>query len=128
MAGKALRFAVPLSEFLFPLQRRACLITRCILEIGSSSLYPPLTGYGRNESILPDPCDAVEAETRINAWWCAYTVERFIATTSAWPMAYEDEDVTALLPLTYPDFEAGVSVLHSHNIIHELTLISIYIS
>jgi hypothetical protein len=62
------------------------------------------------ESLLPDPVDAIEAETRINTFWCAYTLERYqLASSLAYSTACNDEDITALLPLKYSDYEAGVS-------------------
>jgi hypothetical protein len=65
------------------------------------------------ESLLPEPSDAIEAETRINVWWCAYSMERFQAAATLYNSAFEDEDITVVLPLKQFDYDAGVSN-HSH--------------
>lgn len=91
LAGKACRFAIPLG-----------------LNLAENNV--PLGEGCHAVTLLPPPVNAVEAEMRINTWWCAYALERVVTASTTWAMVIEDDDITQILPSRLDTFEAGVCI------------------
>ncbi|CAE6497845.1 unnamed protein product, partial [Rhizoctonia solani] len=59
------------------------------------------------ETLLPDPANCVEQETRVNLFWVAYANERLSEAPGSWAMCLDDQDIHQLLPGDLSHFEAG---------------------
>ncbi|THV08165.1 hypothetical protein K435DRAFT_1805 [Dendrothele bispora CBS 962.96] len=64
----------------------------------------------RPVSVVPAAKSVVEDETRRNAFWFAYAMERQHGCSNAWALSLDDQDVTQLLPVRSDQFEQGVLV------------------
>lgn len=62
----------------------------------------------RAPSIIPPAKTVLEDETRRNAFWLTYALERLYASGNGWAMSLDDHDVSQLLPVTTEQFEKGV--------------------
>ncbi|CAE6419629.1 unnamed protein product, partial [Rhizoctonia solani] len=67
------------------------------------------------ETLLPDPANCVEQETRVNLFWVAYANERLSEAPGSWAMCLDDQDIHQLLPGDLSHFEAGHANLYSPN-------------
>ncbi|KII93554.1 hypothetical protein PLICRDRAFT_35780 [Plicaturopsis crispa FD-325 SS-3] len=61
----------------------------------------------RAPSLLPPARTILEDETRRNAFWLAYAMERQHGVGNAWALSLDDLDVTQLLPVRGDQFERG---------------------
>ncbi|TFK77005.1 hypothetical protein BDN72DRAFT_754042 [Pluteus cervinus] len=77
------------------------------------NMCPPfhsITNSIRPPSILPPARTVIEDETRRNAFWLAYAMERQHGTGNGWALSLDDQDVSQLLPVRGDFFEQGVLV------------------
>ncbi|CAE6462211.1 unnamed protein product [Rhizoctonia solani] len=59
------------------------------------------------ETLLPDPTNCVEEETRVNLFWVAYANERLSESPGSWAMCLDDQDIHQVVPGDLLHFEAG---------------------
>jgi hypothetical protein len=59
-------------------------------------------------SLLPPARTVVEDETRRNAFWLAYAMERQHGSSNGWALSLDDADISQLLPVRGDQFEQGV--------------------
>lgn len=50
----------------------------------------------------------IEDETRRNAFWLAYAMERQHGMGNGWALCLDDQDISQLLPVRGDQFEQGV--------------------
>ncbi|KAF5375247.1 hypothetical protein D9758_000182 [Tetrapyrgos nigripes] len=61
-------------------------------------------------SVVPAAKSVVEDETRRNAFWFAYAIERQYGFSNAWALSMDDQDISQLLPVREDQFERGILV------------------
>ncbi|KAF8695432.1 Fungal specific transcription factor domain, partial [Rhizoctonia solani] len=59
------------------------------------------------ETLLPDPVNCVEEETRVNLFWVSYANERLSESPGSWAMCLDDQDIHQVVPGDLLHFEAG---------------------
>ncbi|QRV91433.1 Fungal specific transcription factor domain [Ceratobasidium sp. AG-Ba] len=112
-AGLALRYCVPLG-----LNNRAGFHT--------ARTHPKTWLRNGGKSILPEPENAIERETRINLFWIAYAYERFQTAPGPWAMSLDDEDISQVFPGKLDDFEAGNDVEENRQTMQTLQFLSVH--
>lgn len=81
----------------------------CIpLGLNMCSPFHSITKSERPPSILAPARSIVEEETRRNAFWLAYTIEREHGYGNGWAMALDDQDISQLLPICGNEFQNSV--------------------
>ncbi|CCL98861.1 uncharacterized protein FIBRA_00868 [Fibroporia radiculosa] len=73
------------------------------LNVGAS--FHTISESFRPPSIIPPPRTPTEDETRRNAFWIAYSLERSMGCGHGWALMIDDQDVTQLLPIHAPPSE-----------------------
>lgn len=63
-------------------------------------------------SIIPTPVTFMEDETRRNAFWLAYAIDRQYGAGNGWAMSLDDNDIAQLLPLSREKLDARVSIAY----------------
>ncbi|KAJ3547585.1 hypothetical protein NMY22_g1586 [Coprinellus aureogranulatus] len=77
------------------------------------NVCPPFLSMAKSErpqSILPPSRNAIEDETRRNAFWLAYAIEREHGYGNAWAHALDDADISQLLPVRGDQFQQGTYI------------------
>lgn len=75
------------------------------------NMCPPFHSISKSErppSIVPPARTVIEDETRRNAFWLAYALERQHGMGNGWPLCLDDQDISQLLPVRGDQFEQGV--------------------
>lgn len=81
------------------------------------NVCPPfhsITKSERPQSIIPPARSVIEDETRRNAFWLAYAIEREHGFGNAWAHALDDADISQLLPVRGDLFQQGVGHISSY--------------
>lgn len=76
------------------------------------NMCPPFHSIAKVErppSILPPARTVIEDETRRNAFWLAYALERQNGCGNGWALSLDNQDVSQLLPVRGDQFLQGVS-------------------
>jgi len=60
---------------------------------------------------MPTPLTFVEDETRRNAFWLAYAIDRQYGAGNGWAMSLDDNDIAQLLPAPKAMLDAGTSLI-----------------
>lgn len=74
-------------------------------------MCPPfhsITKSDRPPSIIAPARTVIEDETRRNAFWLAYAMERQHGMGNGWALCLDDQDISQLLPVRGDQFEQGV--------------------
>ncbi|KAJ3570257.1 hypothetical protein NP233_g4533 [Leucocoprinus birnbaumii] len=77
------------------------------------NMCPPFHSISKAErppSIVPPARTVIEDETRRNAFWLAYALERHCGMNNGWAMCLDDQDISQLLPVQGDQFESGTLV------------------
>ncbi|ELU36957.1 fungal specific transcription factor domain-containing protein [Rhizoctonia solani AG-1 IA] len=80
------------------------------------------------ETLLPDPTNCVEEETRVNLFWVAYANERLSESPGSWAMCLDDQDIHQVVPGDLLHFEAGNHLIYSFGIFLSIVMDSPCIS
>lgn len=70
--------------------------------------FQSITNSTRPASILPPARTVIEDETRRNAFWLAYAMERQHGCSNGWALSLDDQDVSQLMPVREEYFLQGV--------------------
>lgn len=86
--------------------------TRLAVPLG---LYmcPPFHSITKSErppSIISPARSVIEDETRRNAFWLSYAVEREHGCSNGWAQSLDDQDISQLLPVRADQFQQGTLV------------------
>jgi hypothetical protein len=87
-------------------------VLRVCLPLGLN-VCPPfhsISNSVRPVSILPQARSVIEDETRRNAFWLAYALERQHGSGNGWALSLDDGDISQLLPVRGDQFDAGVNL------------------
>lgn len=63
-------------------------------------------------SLVPEPRDAIEDETRRNLFWLSFMLDRLTQAANLWPHAMHEDDCTQVFPVNALNFALGVCRLH----------------
>ncbi|KAJ2928849.1 hypothetical protein H1R20_g8248, partial [Candolleomyces eurysporus] len=77
------------------------------------NMCPPFHSITKSErppSILPPARTVIEDETRRNAFWLAYAIERQHGCGNGWALSLDDQDISQLLPVRVDQFGQGTLV------------------
>lgn len=77
------------------------------------NMCPPFHSISKLErppSIVPPARTVIEDETRRNAFWLAYALERHYGMGNGWALFLDDQDISQLLPVRGDQFEQGTLV------------------
>ncbi|KAI0080088.1 hypothetical protein K474DRAFT_1658350 [Panus rudis PR-1116 ss-1] len=73
----------------------------------SPSIRGPTTKV--NVPLMNPSITLLEEESRRNAFWAAYTLERSFGSANGWALSLDDEDIYQKLPLRLDCFESGIT-------------------
>ncbi|KXN89934.1 hypothetical protein AN958_04938 [Leucoagaricus sp. SymC.cos] len=77
------------------------------------NMCPPFHSISKSErppSIVAPARTVIEDETRRNAFWLAYALERQHGMGNGWALCLDDQDISQLLPVRGDQFEQGILV------------------
>lgn len=86
------------------------LAVRLLVVLGLNTCPPfqSITASERPPGLLSSARTVVEDETRRNAFWLAYALERQNSEPTAFTVLLADEEISQLLPVRGDQFERGV--------------------
>ncbi|VDB88782.1 unnamed protein product [Peniophora sp. CBMAI 1063] len=86
-------------------------ITRSCGPLGLSMNldFTPISTAAVGLSLIPEPRDAIEEETRRNIFWLSYMLDRLSQSGNLWPHALHEEDCTQVFPVNALNFTLGES-------------------
>ncbi|EKM56896.1 uncharacterized protein PHACADRAFT_91537 [Phanerochaete carnosa HHB-10118-sp] len=73
-------------------------------------LWPRKLAYKKENEVLPRPLSTIDEETRRNAFWLAYALERGLSSTNPHATEVDDTDIDQVLPLRSDQFDLGIHV------------------
>jgi hypothetical protein len=85
-----------------------CLRLSIPLGLNMCPPFHSITKSDRAPSIIAPARTVIEDETRRNAFWLAYAIERQHGMSNGWALCLDDQDISQLLPVRGDQFEQGV--------------------